>query len=151
MGMGGRFERLTDWAGKLPGAVARIAGLLHIARNAFRGPHTLEISEADMVAAVRIGDCLSAHALAVFGMMNGSVILDDARYVLRWLQAERLDTFTFRDCHHRHQGRFPTAESLTPVLDVLTERGYIRLIREPLSGKGGRPSKRFEVNPRGVL
>jgi hypothetical protein len=44
MGPGGKFEHCTDWAGKFPGAAARIAGLLHVARNAFRGPETLDIA-----------------------------------------------------------------------------------------------------------
>jgi hypothetical protein len=34
MGPGGRFECCTDWAGKHPGVVARLAALLHIARHA---------------------------------------------------------------------------------------------------------------------
>jgi putative DNA primase/helicase len=30
---GGRFEQIPDWAGKLPGAAARIAGLFHCIEN----------------------------------------------------------------------------------------------------------------------
>ena len=35
---GGRFEYITDWAGKLPGAAARIAGLLHCSENPSLSP-----------------------------------------------------------------------------------------------------------------
>ncbi len=147
MGPGGRFEFMTDWAGKLPGAVARLAGLLHIARHVFRGAHTQEIDLADMSKAIQVGRCLSVHALAVFDLMGADPALDGARAVLGWIRAEGLQVFTFRDCHNRHQGRFKRAEELDPVLEVLAERGYIRRARTPGHQGRGRPSKVFEVNP----
>lgn len=147
MGAGGRFEHCTDWAGKFPGAVARIAGLLHIARHAFRGPENHDIGADDMAAALRMAECLSAHALAVFDLMGADPALDNARVVLAWIRREGRETFTFRDCHHDHKSRFERAADLEPVMDVLTERHYIRpLVVQEKPGRG-RPSKIYEVNP----
>jgi len=147
MGPGGMYEHCSDWAGKFPGAVARIAGLFHITRHIFSGPETLEISGEDMSAALRMAEALSAHALDVFDLMGADPALDGARVVLGWLRRERLDTFTFRDCHYAHKSRFKRADELGPVLDVLTERHYIRPIAVQGKPQGGRPSRAYQVNP----
>jgi len=150
MGPAGRFEFITDWAGKLPGAVARVAGLLHVARHAFDGPERHEISESDMNAAIRIGRTLSVHALAVFNMMGADPAIESARTVLDWIQAERLEGFTFRDCHYAHKHHFRLATELTPVLTVLEERQFIRRAQSP-GPRVGRPSRAYEVNPAALL
>ncbi|QSA97731.1 YfjI family protein [Methylococcus sp. EFPC2] len=147
LGPGGMYEHCFDWGGKLPGAVVRIAGLFHIARHIFRGPESIEISGEDMSAALRMAEALSAHALAVFDLMGADPALDGARVALGWLRRERLETFTFRDCHYAHKSRFRRADELGPVLDVLTERHYIRPLAMQGKPQGGRPSKAYEVNP----
>ncbi|WP_367025679.1 DUF3987 domain-containing protein [Methylococcus sp. ANG] len=147
MGPGGTFEHCTDWAGKLPGAVARIAGLLHVARNVFRGPEKLEIGIEDMDAAIRIADALSAHALAVFDLMGADPALDGARHVLRWIQRQGFRSFTFRDCHAAHKSRFRRASELEPAVEVLIERGHIKPTPTPPGPMGGRPSRTYQVNP----
>jgi hypothetical protein len=141
---GGTYAHLTDWAGKFPGAVARVAALLHIARRALIRPWEHEISLEDMAAALRMADALSAHALAVFDLMGADPALDGARVVLRWIQREGKPEFTFRDCHYAHKTRFKRAAELEPIIDVLVERHYIR----PRAAKvAHRPSRIFEVNP----
>jgi 5S rRNA maturation endonuclease (ribonuclease M5) len=143
---GGTFFHLVDtgWPGKFPGAVARIAALLHIARHAMGRPWEHEISLEDMAAALRLADALSAHALAVFDLMGADPALDGARVVLRWIEREGKPEFTFRDCHYAHKTRFKRAAELEPIMDVLTERHYIR----PRVAKvAHRPSRILEVNP----
>ena len=141
---GGTFAHLTDWAGKFPGAVARIAALMHIARHALVRPWEHEISLEDTTAALRMADALSAHALAVFDLMGADPALDGARVVLRWIEREGKAEFTFRDCHYAHKTRFKRAAELEPIIDVLIERHYIR----PRVAKvAHRPSRILEVNP----
>ena len=141
---GGTFAHATDWAGKFPGAVARMAALLHIARHALIRPWEHEISLMDMAAALRMADALSAHALAVFDLMGADPALDGARVVLRWIEREGKPEFTFRDCHYAHKTRFKRAAELEPIIDVLIERHYIR----PRVAKvAHRPSRILEVNP----
>lgn len=141
---GGTFAHLTDWAGKFPGAVARIAALLHVARHALVRPWEHEISLEDMAAALRMADALSAHALAVFDLMGADPALDGARVLLRWIEREGKPEFTFRDCHHAHKTRFKRAPELEPMIDVLAERHYIR---QRIVKVAHRPSRIFEVNP----
>jgi len=143
---GGTFFHLVDtgWPGKFPGAVARIAALLHIARHALIRPWEHEISLEDMAAALRMADALSVHALAVFDLMGADPALDGARVVLRWIGREGKPEFTFRDCHYAHKTRFKRAAELEPIIDVLIERHYIR----PRVAKvAHRPSRILEVSP----
>lgn len=141
---GGTFANLTDWAGKFPGAVARIAALLHIARHAMGRPWEQVISLEDMSAALRMADALSAHALAVFDLMGADPALDGARVVLRWIEREGKVEFTFRDCHYVHKTRYKRAAELEPIIDVLIERHFIR---QRIVKTAHRPSRNFEVNP----
>lgn len=141
---GGTFAHVTDWAGKLPGAVARIAALLHIARHATTYPVNTEIALIDMTAALRMADALSAHALAAFDLMGADPALDGARVVLRWIEREGKEEFTFRDCHYAHKTRYKRAAEIEPAIEVLIERHFIR----PRVAKvPHRPSRIFEVNP----
>ncbi len=141
---GGTFAHLTDWAGKLPGAVVRIAALLHIARHALDRPWKKEISTDDMAAALRMADVLSAHALVVFDLMGADPALDGARVVLRWIEREGKPEFTFRDCHYAHKARYKRTADLEPAIDVLIERHFIR----PRVVKvAHRPSRILEINP----
>jgi hypothetical protein len=142
---GAAYAHLTDWAGKLPGAVVRIAALLHIARHALVKPWEKEISIEDMSAALRMADVLSVHALAVFDLMGADPALDGARVVLRWIEREGKHEFTFRDCHYAHKTRYQRTAELEPIMEVLIERHYIR--PRALKQVQGRPSRFYEVNP----
>lgn len=142
---GGTYAHLTDWAGKLPGAVARIAALLHIARHALVMPWEKEISIDDMAAALRMADALCAHALVAFDLMGADPALDGARVVLRWIEREAKPEFTFRDCHYAHKTRYKRAADLGPAIGVLLERHFIRA--RMIKQTQGRPSRIYEVNP----
>ncbi|MEP6605585.1 MAG: DUF3987 domain-containing protein [Nitrosospira sp.] len=141
---GESLAHLTDWAGKLPGAVVRIAALFHISRHALARPWEFTISLTDMAAALRMADALKAHALVVFDLMGADPALDDARVVLRWIIREHKSEFTFRDCQYALKSRFRRAAELEPAIAVLIERMFLRPRIEKVSH---RPSRIFEVNP----
>jgi hypothetical protein len=143
---GGRFEHIRDWAGKLPGAVARIAALLHVVRHD-KAAGAFAVEEADMVAAVRLGECLAGHALAAFDLMGADAATDGARMVLRWIRRERRTEFTQRDAHAACKGSLPKAEDVAAALHVLESRCFVARRRDPEKREPGRPSKVFDVNP----
>jgi hypothetical protein len=143
---GARFEHIRDWAGKLPGAAARIAGLLHCAEYAFSNPGVVTLSAATMEHALQFAAVLSEHALAVFDLMGADAALKAARKVWSWIVRNRKPQFTFRDAHQGLRGSFPRAADLRPAFEVLVERSHIREIVRA-QHRGGRPSERFEVHP----
>jgi len=142
---GGEFGSMRDWAGKLPGAAVRIAGVLHVAHHATGSPWEHPINVDTMSDAIRMAEVLSFHALAAFDMMGADPAIENARIILRWIQSQGASTFTFRDCHHKHQGRFKRAQEMEPAIEVLTERHFIRPVPAPKVAY--RRSRIFEVNP----
>ena len=143
---GGRFENCRDWAGKLPGAVGRIAGLFHAVRDV-DNVTTKRVSLEDMQAAIATGRALAEHALAAYGLMGADPDVEDAKFLLAWARRKGLTEFTQREAHRNHGSRWPKADEILAGLMVLEERGYIRQRERPTGEKGGRPSVAYEVNP----
>jgi hypothetical protein len=143
---GERFEHIRDWAGKLPGAAARIAGLIHCAKHALANPENQEIDVATMKSALELAAVLTHHALAAFDIMGADLIVKNARRVWAWIKREQKPSFTFRDCFRALQRTFSRAVDLEPAIAALVERSYIaQRPKEP--GATGRPSRVFDVNP----
>ncbi|WP_052507095.1 DUF3987 domain-containing protein [Desulfonatronovibrio magnus] len=141
---GGQFEAMTDWAGKLPGAAARIAGLFHCISSSL--PGNLTVSAEIMEQALSLSSRLADHAREAIGQMGCDDSRAAALRVLKWIRETSSTRFTARSCYKALHGTLKTMAEVKPGLDTLEERGYIRKVSEPPSGPG-RPSKVFEVNP----
>jgi hypothetical protein len=156
---GEELSHLAGWANKLAEAVARIAGVLHMAGTAGEGQAwNAPIAAATVAAAIRLGrDYLLPHALAAFGLMGADERLEDARAVAVWLGKHSVHSVhsvqgavvvSQRDIHYAFRGRFKTAKDVESVIKLLEEHGYLRpVFQPPAQGPGRRPSPRFEVNP----
>jgi hypothetical protein len=149
----GQLGRMTDWGGKLVGAVARIAGLLHMAEHAGAdAPWELPVSEATVEHAIRVGMYLIPHAKAAFAEMGPDETVERAKAILRWISHNHLDSFSRRDVHQGMRAMFKRVTELDSPLAVLVERGFIRRRPERPNAGSGRPaSPTFDVNPRWVL
>jgi hypothetical protein len=142
---GKQYEHMTDWAGKLPGAAARVAAHFHCVKHAHEQPHALTIALETMQQALGVLAVLSQHALAVFDLIGADPALDGARKVWRWIDQERRRQFSGHDCFERLRGTFKRMANLEPAFAVLCERGYLMEPRQ--EKKVGRPSRQFIVNP----
>jgi hypothetical protein len=143
---GGMLEHIRDWASKLPGALARIAGLLHCAVHATDRPQAHPVELPTMEAALALGGILERHALAAFSLMAVDSSLDAAQKVWAWVLRRRQPTFSKRDCFQALKGSFPDIAGLTSPLSVLLERGYLFSVLAPK--RVGRPSETYRVNSR---
>lgn len=108
-GEGGRYESISDWTSKLPGAVARIAALLELAES---GLSAAEVSHACMDDAINLARLLIPHAQAAFALLGTDAVDVDAAAVVRWVQAHGLTGFTKRDAQKAQEGRFRSVERL---------------------------------------
>jgi len=156
MAEGGSFDHMRDYAGKLPGAAARIAGIFHcVAHCTSDRPDFFDVSPETMQRAVSLATKLSQHAVHVYDLMGTGGDIQAARKILRWIEKTGAESFTARDCHCALKGTFPKREDLNPGLNVLMERGYIRRTTDQCTEKkAGRKSEFFGVNPfvhKGVL
>lgn len=148
MGDDGDLGHIRDWAGKLTGAVVRLAGLLHVAEQLTSG-WASPITEPTVTAAIRLGRYFAAHAVAAFDLMNADPLVRGARVTLRWIRErpEPLAAFSQRDAHRALRAHFEKVEDIKPALALLEACRLIR--RQPsTTHKGrGRPSLTYDVNP----
>jgi len=146
---GERYEHIRDWAGKLPGAAARLAGVFHCAQHAIKDPWSHPVCLTTVRQALTIMAVLSSHALAVFGMMGADPALEAAKKTWRWIDQQRRPTFTARECFQALKGSFPRMAELAPAFEVLLERGYLftGLDSEATVSKPGPRARTFRVNP----
>jgi hypothetical protein len=147
----GDLAGIRDWAAKLIGHTARIAGLLHLAAT-FRdgGGWDRPVSDETMKAAVEMGRYYLAHALAAFDHMGANLEYEDAQVILAWLERTLPARFTRREAHMGlSRARFPKAADLDAPLAVLEDHCYIRRDDEPLerTGPGRPPSPAYLVHP----
>jgi len=144
----GELGGMTDWAGKLVGAVGRIAGILHMVLMAHTSaPWESTILGATFDRAIRIGKYFIPHARAAFAEMGADAVVGQAKTILRWIETQDAREFTKRDVHQALRGRFKRVEELDAPLEMLRAHGYIARLSEASAGPGRKPSPKFEVNP----
>ena len=152
----GEFSLFTDWAGKLAGAVLRIAALLHMAEYISLHPHNphnpqnsdRRVSELTMARSIAVAHYLVLHARSAFMEMGADPAVESARRIIGWLERKQPEVFTKRACYQDLKSVFKRASDLDPVLELLTDHGYVRpLDGDDRTGPGRRPSQQFEVNP----
>jgi replicative DNA helicase len=144
----GDLAHLAGWAAKLTGTTCRIAALLHLASH-LRDGWARPINGDTLAGAIRLASYLTDHALAVFDLMGADPRIDDARWLLDWINRTGHQQFTRRDAHQAGRGRFRKASDLDSPLALLEEHGYLRRAEtDQANPRGGRPaSPRFRVNP----
>lgn len=144
----GEMTHISDWANKISGGVARIAGLLHGINYASTGDLAGQpVSAETMRSAVLIGEYLVAHTKAAFWEMGADPDIELARRIVGWVKSDGLSEFTKRDAHQRFKSSVHTADELDGPIRILEEAGYIQDVTKQPGKKGGRPSIRFAVNP----
>ncbi|CAM3313683.1 DUF3987 domain-containing protein [Stackebrandtia soli] len=144
LGADGEWAPILSWANKWTGAILRIAGLLHIARNLDTGWRGTPIDEDTIDAASIIGHYYADHALATWTHMATGAS-GHATKVLAWLQRHGQAEVTRRDIH-RSMCRQLTIDELTNALRILDAHGHIR-IEHPPAGRGRRPAPRIHLHP----
>ena len=144
-GEGGRYESISDWTSKLPGAVARIAALLELATT---GLAATEVSHACMDDAVCLARLLIPHAQAAFALLGTDATDVDAAAIVRWVQAGGLTEFTKREAQKAQEGRFRSVERLQKALDRLEHQDVVRAFKR--HNKGAPPSTCYAVNPKAL-
>lgn len=145
---GGGFEGMNDWGGKLPGAVARIAGLFHLASH--EKAWEIKVEQQTMKLAADMGIFLTEHAKAAYALMGADEKIEGAKRVLAWIKRAAKNTFSVRDCQQalKQQTMFNHVQAIKEALAELEERVFIREMPTSWAGAGRRPSAVYEVNSR---
>lgn len=142
---GNPLEHIKDWASKLPGAAARIAGLLHFA-DLGKDAGGKTISTKTVNAACAIAAYYREHALATFGLMEADPKLESAKKILEYLSMHAPQTFKGRDVL-RHKN-IKNMDLVNPGLEILLQHGYIKKADIKREGVGRPEAMTYEVNPK---
>ena len=144
---GGKFEHCQDWAGKAPGAAARIAGILHVVEHAHGQPHNHDISAETMGRTLELMMCFAEHSLYALGIMSTDESIAAAQKAWAWVEGGRRGRFTLAEAHQNLKGSLPHADNIRHAFAVLVERGYVEIIEPSKSGPGRPPSPVVMVRP----
>ncbi|WP_433051135.1 DUF3987 domain-containing protein [Dactylosporangium sp. CS-033363] len=139
LGPAGAWAHIVDWGSKYVGAIARLAGLLHLAARGSDGcTRPIDVDTVDQ--AVTLGRYFAEHALAAFDDMGADPVVDDGRHILAWIERTACRRFTKRELFSAlSRGRFRKAADLDPALNLLQSHGFLRAEPTPERGGAGRP------------
>lgn len=145
------YADMADWAGKLAGAVLRIAGVLcraSVTRCYFlEDPEPLVVDGEIMQSAISIGRYFIEHSRAAFSLMGADALAKQSQQLLDAICKNGLVEFTRRDIMRLCRS-FKTADEVQPVLNHLAEYGYIAMKSDNTSTGKGRPAGQvYLVNP----
>jgi hypothetical protein len=147
----GELAPLADWGAKYVGAIARIAGNLHMASyDSVTTALREDVSEQTVLAAARIGEYFKAGAINAFIDMGVDQVAADAAYLLERIVSEGRDEVSERDLFTMSsRARFRKMADLAPVLRRLIDHRYLAAMpaRPQGSDPGRRPSIRYKVHP----
>ncbi len=145
LGPAGDLRWMSEWAGKYAGAVARIAGLLHLAEYNPACP----VEPATVERAIRIGKYFLEHSKAALKTMGQDPALIGAKAILEYLKKNPAAETSRRDLHRALDHRFKKVEEIDPSINVLIEYGWFR--DKPTKAKnspGRRGSPVYLVHPK---
>lgn len=142
------LESIRDWAGKLHGAVLRIAGILHCSTYAgIENLWDIEVTEETLNKAIKIGRYFIEHNRAAFGLMGADPHIDNSKAILKFVKNNGLKKFTKRDIQRGLGARFRKVEEMEPALKLLMDSNYIIEEQAHYDGKGRKPQNSYKVNP----
>jgi len=125
--------------------VPALALIMHLA-NGNTGP----IGELSLIAALAWAEYLEGHAVRIY-QAGKSGDVDAAKAILRHLKAGRLPaTFTARDVRRNNwSGVGDDPARVKAALEMLEEYDWLKG-QEQRSERGGRPTKLYTANPKGL-
>ena len=147
---------VAEWMGKLVGTTLRIAGILCRAEAAEKKLHqfyaddnteNLIVSGETMKGAIDIGEYFLQHAQATFMLMGEDDVTDKSKYVLSKIRQADLREFNHKKILDVCRS-FKKVSDIKPVLEHLTEYGWLKDVTPEYKGKGRRPEAKYIVNPR---
>jgi len=119
---GGEMEHIGKWGSKLPGAIARIAALLHFGERGSRG-YVEPISANTMTAAEKIGGYFKDHSLAVYSYWEEQPYIEIAKLILEYLRLHKQKNITLNDIFSNKA--FKNASHTIHGMNVLMNHRYI--------------------------
>lgn len=106
------------------------------------------ISEINTQRAIKLSDYFAAHAQRVYSCIITPGVRASHALAKHLKHGDLEEQFSSRDISRRCWSELGTPELITAALEHLSELHWVRPVEAPPSPKGGRPSERWEVNPK---
>ncbi|WP_112310352.1 DUF3987 domain-containing protein [Pseudogemmobacter bohemicus] len=139
---------LLSFIGKLPGMAVRLSLIFAVLDWLAGAPEVTEISPNHFG---RAAGFIEAYLLpmAIRSYADGSIAKEDraGRKLAALIIEQGWEAFSTTDVLRLDRSGIATKAELDPALDALAVGDLIRLVPTPGAPKGGRPSRRFVVNP----
>ena len=141
---------MAGWLGKGRGTVARLAGVLALLDWSENGqqdaPRTIR-RETVEAAADLWRNYFQPHAEIVFGQAGKLDRDKHARRVARWLKITKPSEVSATSLRREALAQTLDAMETDRVIARLEEAGFLRPVPVAIGAKGGRPARRWFVNP----
>lgn len=140
---------LLSFVGKLPGLAARLSLVLACLDWAAEGDDMPSQVEADHFkrAAELVGNYALPMARRAYADAAVPPAERSARRLVATIREKGWERFTTRELMKLERAGLTTAAELDPALSLLEDADCIRSVEQPAKPQGGRPSRRFIVNP----
>ncbi|KAA9012400.1 DUF3987 domain-containing protein [Niallia endozanthoxylica] len=142
----GDLASFEDWAGKLVGHTARIAGLLHIAKH-FTEAGDVEVGSDSVNKAIKLSEYLISHAKRVFGESISESEIEDAKYLIDSIRKRKQSEYSRQRLWQLTKKRFKKVDFLDRAIQTLIDRGYLQEVWTKNKVSGGKNSRRYLINP----
>ena len=141
--------REREWWAKGDTHVLRLAGTLSFFNWSRKGGSEPEKIELEFVqSAVRLWrDYFWPHTRAALRQIGISDRHANARCILNWLRAQRKQEVSREDIRRDALGQRLNAQETDGVIASLENAGWLRNLRAKSGPQGGRPVRRWQVNP----
>ena len=127
-------------------AIARIAGLLHLAEHGGAKGLKESVSDTTVWAAADLGTYFKFGAIAAFEVMATDPTTADAVYLLGKLKAHPTDTISEREMQ-RAARKFQKKADLLAAVEILVDYGWLQLNGTPQTGRGRPSSPMYKIHP----
>jgi hypothetical protein len=134
---------MGDWAGKLPGQMIRLAGLIQCITSFSQGkkPSLIGVDEAN--CAVTLARFFLAHAKAVYNEQSEPREIRNAKYL--WQRVKSLKSLKFKKIDLTRKVQNKSDFDYNESLNILINRGYI--ILDNTITEADKPTQMIYVNP----
>ena len=147
----GLYGREREWLAKVPAHVLRLSGTLCFLDWAVKddgSPEPERVDEMFISAAIRlVCEYFWPHSLAALRQIGLSERHVNSRRALRWIKAASKTEVSIKDIRRDALGGALDADQTQDLLDALTRSGWLRPEVNPSGPRGGKPVRRWRVNP----
>ena len=114
-----------------------------------KAPALADVTTASATKAF-IDDYLRPHARRIYRHFGGDSSREGARRIAEWIRSEGHECFTRREIERKQWSGLTKRDDVDAALEALENGHWIFAPQQVSSTTGGRPTTRYQVNPKAL-